>query len=128
MAYINVIVQFYPPRAIQLDLFERLPNNIVGLSLGLLSCFDDRRFIDVTFVINVKLSKGVLKAKYILLLELGVFSERMGVSRVIMLSLYDEWNRCGTGGLADRYLCSLMTFMIVSTSLCWNESMKKKLR
>lgn len=73
-SYVHVIVQFYPSRTIQIHLFEGLPNDIVWLSLRLLGCFDHRGFIDIALVVNIELSKGILEAKYILLLKLGIFS------------------------------------------------------
>lgn len=75
-AYINIVIQFYPPRTVQLDFFKRLSDDIVWLPLRLLRCFDYRRFVNIALVFNIKLPKSVLKAKYILLLELGVLPTR----------------------------------------------------
>lgn len=80
-AYIDIIIQFYPPRAIQLHLFERLPNNIVWLSFRRLRRFYDGSLIDVALVIDVQLAKGILQTKDVLLLELRIFSSRHIVSQ-----------------------------------------------
>jgi len=70
---IHVVIQLYAPRAIQLHLLERLSDYIVGLMFGLLGRFDHSSLVEVVFVVNVELAKGVLESENLSLLELGVF-------------------------------------------------------
>lgn len=72
-AHINVIVQFDPPGAVQIYLFERLSDNIVWLSLRLLSRLDYRSFVNIAIIVNVKFPECVLEAEDVCLLELGIF-------------------------------------------------------
>ena len=73
MTYADIIIQFHSPRRVQLDFFERLPHNIVGLSFALLGSFYCRGFIEIAFVIDIELAKGILKSEDLVLLELRVF-------------------------------------------------------
>lgn len=72
-AHVNIIVQFDPPRAVQIYLFECLSDNIVWLSLRLLSCLDYRSFVNIAMIVNVKFPECVLEAEDVCLLELGIF-------------------------------------------------------
>jgi hypothetical protein len=44
-SYINIIIQLNPTRAVQLDLLERLPHNIIRLPLGGLRSLEDSRLV-----------------------------------------------------------------------------------
>lgn len=76
IAYIYIVVQFYSPRTVELDLFQGLSDHIVRLVLRLLRRLDHRRLVEVALVVNVELAEGILQAKNLALLELGVFSVR----------------------------------------------------
>jgi hypothetical protein len=73
LAYTNEIVQFHPPRRVQLNLFQGLSDYVVGLSFTRLCCLDCSSLIYISLVINVKLSKGILEAEDFVLLELRIF-------------------------------------------------------
>jgi len=88
-AYIDVIVKLYSPRAIQLHLFQRLPNHIVGLPLRCLGSLNDRRFVNVSFVVDIELAKGILETENIGLVELRVFPS--GGEVLAMLSSAVAW-------------------------------------
>lgn len=88
--YIDVIVELYSPRAIELHLFQRLPNHIVGLPLRCLGSLDDRRFVNVSFVVDIELAKGILETENIGLVELRVFPG--GGEVLAMLSLAVAWH------------------------------------
>jgi hypothetical protein len=75
--HINIVVQLYPPRAVQLDLLEGLAHDIVRLVLRLLRGFNDGGLVEVALVVDVELPKGVLQAKDVALLELRVFPARI---------------------------------------------------
>lgn len=72
---IDVVIEFYSPRAIQLNLFQRLTDDIVRLSFRVLRRLDRSRFIDVALVVYIEFSEGVGKAEDIRLLELRVLPE-----------------------------------------------------
>ena len=68
--YADIILELDSSRRVQLDLLQSLAHDIVRLSLGLLGCFDGRRFVDVALVVDVKLAEGVGQAEDLVLLEL----------------------------------------------------------
>lgn len=72
--YIDIIIKFYPPRTVQLNLFQGLSNHIVRLAFRLLGCFNHSGFIDIASIFDVKLAKSVLQAKYLVLLKLRILS------------------------------------------------------
>jgi hypothetical protein len=75
---VDVVVQLDSPRAVELDLLQGLAHDIVRLVLGLLGGLDDGGLVEVALVVNVELAEGVLQAKDLALLELGVFPARNG--------------------------------------------------
>lgn len=93
-AHIDIIIQFHSPRAIQLDLFQRLPNNIVGLPLRGLGCLDHGSFVNVSFVLDIELPKSILEAEDVGLLELGVFPSTIDSQQADMNSVIEAWKRC----------------------------------
>lgn len=109
---IYVIIQLHSPRAIQLDLFEGLAHNIVGLVLGLLCCLDDGGLVNVALVVDVELAEGVLQAEDLALIELGIFSAHNGGLAVSGMGR----RRGAVRARARAYFCSLMMFMM--TSVC----------
>jgi hypothetical protein len=99
VVYINVVVQLYSSRAVQLYFLESLSHNIVGLALRVLGGFEDGGFIYVALVIDIHVLEGIGKLEDLILIELRVFS--MQCQRQTL----DRARR-------SRYLCSLITFMI----------------
>lgn len=75
---VYIVVQLYSPRAVELDLLQRLAHYIVRLVLRLLGGLDDGRLVEVALVVDVELAEGVLQTKDLALLELGVLSARNG--------------------------------------------------
>jgi hypothetical protein len=75
-AYIHIVVELHPPRAVELDLLQRLADHIVRLVLRLLRRLDHGALVEIALVVNVQLAEGVLQAKDLALLELGVLSAR----------------------------------------------------
>jgi hypothetical protein len=75
---VDVVVQLDSPRAVELDLLQGLAHDIVRLVLGLLGGLDDGGLVEVALVVDVELAEGVLQAKDLALLELGVFPARNG--------------------------------------------------
>lgn len=71
--YPNIIVQFHPSRAVQLNLSECLTNNIVRLLFGILHGAYGSGFIEVALVVYIQLSEGILKAEDFILLKLWIF-------------------------------------------------------
>jgi hypothetical protein len=74
--YINIVVQLHPSRTVQLHLLQGLAHDIVRLVLRLLGGLDDRGLLDVALVVLVELAEGILQAKDLALLELGILSVR----------------------------------------------------
>jgi hypothetical protein len=79
MAHINIVLQFYPSRAVQLDLFKRLPHDIVWLMFRLLRRLDHGRLVEIALVVDVEFAEGILQPKDFSLLELGIFPSRIVV-------------------------------------------------
>jgi hypothetical protein len=50
-----------------------LSNNIIRLVLALLYGADSAGFVEVAFVVGIEFAKGILEAKDIALLKLGIF-------------------------------------------------------
>jgi hypothetical protein len=73
---VHVVVQLYSPRTVELDFLQRLAHYIVRLVLCLLGGLDDGRLVEVALIVDVELAEGVLQAKDLALLELGVLSAR----------------------------------------------------
>jgi hypothetical protein len=99
VVYINIVVQLYSSRAVQLNLLECLSHNIVGLALRVLSGLDDGGFIYVALVVDIHVLEGIGKLEDLILIELRVFSTQNQPQTL---------NRARR----SRYLCSLITFMI----------------
>ena len=93
--------QLDAPRAIELDLLQGLAHDIVRLVLGLLGGLDDGGLVEVALVVDVELTEGVLQAKDLALLELGVFPARNGCQSL----------RKSRGPAWKAHLWSLMMFM-----------------
>jgi hypothetical protein len=74
VVYINIVVQLYSSRAVQLDLLEGLSHNIVGLALRVLSGLDDGGFVYIALVIDIHVLEGIGKLEDLILVELRVFS------------------------------------------------------
>jgi hypothetical protein len=74
--------------------------------LRLLRGLDDGALVEVALVVNVELAEGVLQAKDLALLELGVFSVRNALLATV------EPDGCWARQLAPTYFCSLMMFML----------------
>jgi len=77
---VDIVVQLYSPRTVELDLLQGLAHYIVRLVLGLLGRLDDSRLIEVALVVDIELTEGILQAKDLALLELGVLSTSNGWS------------------------------------------------
>jgi hypothetical protein len=99
VVYINVVVQLYSSRAVQLDFLEGLSHNIIGLALRVLSGLDDGGFVYVALVVDIHVLEGIGKLEDLILIELRVFSIQNQLQTL---------NRARR----SRYLCSLITFMI----------------
>ena len=105
-SYSDIVVKFYAPRAIKLDLSQSLADDIVWLAFRVLYSSDCSRFIEITLVINVELSEGILEAKDLLLLELRILSIRRSALRRL------RWSYTDGRKAASTYLVSLITFMV----------------
>jgi hypothetical protein len=70
--YIDIVIEFYSARAIQLNLPQCLSHDIVRLSLRLLSGFNNGGLVEVSLVIDVEFTEGILKAEDLVLLELRI--------------------------------------------------------
>ena len=81
-SYVDIVVQLDPSRAVEFDFFERLPDNIVGLTLGLLRRLDDGGFVQVALVVDIQLAERVGQREDFILLELRIFSRGPSVLRV----------------------------------------------
>jgi len=115
--YIHIVIQFYPARAVQLYIFERLPDHIVWLSFRGLCCLDHGRFVNVTLVLDVQLAEGILQAKYVLLLELRVFPVYLQFSWSQLRSSIPETGKARVGQENTNF-CILMTFMVKDLCCC----------
>jgi len=71
--YSNVILQLNAPGRVQLNFFQRLAHNIVGLALARLGSFDGCCLVNVPLIIDIELSKCVGEPKDFVLLELRKF-------------------------------------------------------
>jgi hypothetical protein len=105
-AYIYIVVELYSPRAVEFHLFQGLSHHVVGLVLRLLGALDDGALVEVALVVDVELAEGILQAKDLALLELGVFPVRNGLLATV------EASGCREKGGAPTYFCSLMMFML----------------
>ena len=54
-----VVFEFDSSRRVKVDLFQSLPDNIVGLSLTLLGGLDSCGFVNVAFVVDIEPSECV---------------------------------------------------------------------
>jgi hypothetical protein len=99
VVYINIIVQLYSSRAVQLNLLEGLSHDIVWLALRVLGGLDDGGFIYVALVVDIHVLEGIGELEDLILIELRVFS----------IQSQRQTRNCARRG---RYLCSLITFMI----------------
>lgn len=70
---INIVFEFHSARAIKLNLFQGLSNNIIGLALGLLGSLYDSRLVQITSVIEIQLLERILKRKDFALFKLREF-------------------------------------------------------
>ena len=70
MADVYKVLELYSPGGIQLDLLEGLSHDIVRLSLTLLGGLDGSSLVNVTLVVDVKLTESILQAEDLVLLEL----------------------------------------------------------
>jgi hypothetical protein len=77
----NKVIQLDSPRRIELHFFQRLAHDIVRLSLAGLGCLDGSRLIDISLVVYIQLTKGILQTKNLILLELRVFPASNQLSR-----------------------------------------------
>jgi hypothetical protein len=107
---VYVVVQLYSPRAVEFDLLQRLAHYIVRLVLCLLGGLNDGRLVEIPFVVDVELAEGILQAKDLALLELGVLSARNGCQALwnlgdlrgsLPLELDDIHGCGGVGGIAE---------------------------
>ena len=83
-----------------------MSHDVVRLVLRLLRGLDDCSLVEVALVVNVELPEGILQAKDLALLELGVFPVRNALLATV------EPNGCYERELATTYFCSLMMFML----------------
>lgn len=74
--------------------------------LRLLRGLDDGSLVEVALVVDVELPEGILQAKDLALLELGVLPVRNAWLATV------EPNGCCQRELALTYFCSLMMFML----------------
>ena len=91
--HIDIVVQFHAPRAIELDLLQRLTHNVVRLVLRLLGRLDDGGLVEVALVVDVELAEGILQSEDLALLELGVFP-----AALLSASACTWWNRAEQDG------------------------------
>lgn len=108
----DVIFQLDPSRGVELNLLQRLADDIVWLALALLGGLDRGGLVQVAFVVYVELAEGIREAEDLVLRELGELSgggsqqpwmcNEAGAGRV-------EGRR--RGGWASAHLWSLRTFM-----------------
>jgi hypothetical protein len=70
--YTDIVIQLNSPGRVKFHLFQRLPNNIVGLPFTLLRCLDRGSLIDVPFIIDIEFAEGILKSEDLILLKLGI--------------------------------------------------------
>lgn len=101
---INIVVQFYPPRAVELHSLQCLSDNIIRLPLRGLSGLDHGGLVNIALVINIQFAKGVLEGKYVLLLELRVFPKNPQLS-LELLPKDDRIERKLAGPLRLKELC-----------------------
>jgi hypothetical protein len=69
----NKVIQLDSPRRIELYFFQRLAHDIVWLPLASLGRLDRSCLVDISLIVYVQLTKGVLQSKDLILLELRVF-------------------------------------------------------
>jgi hypothetical protein len=72
--HIDIVIELYPSRAVQLYFLERLPYDVIRLAFGVLDSSYGGGFVQVAFVVDIQLAKGILKREDVGLLELRVFS------------------------------------------------------
>jgi len=60
VAYIHIIIQLYPPRAIKINLLERPSDHVVRLPLGPLCSLNHSSFVNVALVFHVELAESIL--------------------------------------------------------------------
>lgn len=70
--YANVVIEFHPSRAVQFHFSQGLSDNVVRLFLGRLHGLYRGRLVQVSFVVDVQLSKCILQSEDVALLKLGV--------------------------------------------------------
>ena len=104
---IHIVVQLDSPRAVELNLLQGLAHDIVRLVLGLLGGLDDGGLVEVALVVDVELAEGVLQAKDLALLELGVLPARNGCQSLQK----PEAGGSAWEAEAEAHLWSLMMFM-----------------
>ncbi len=75
MTYSKIIIQFNSSGRIKLNLFQRLPYDVIWLPLALLCGLDSCCLIDISLVIHIKFTESILKAEDLILLKLRVFPE-----------------------------------------------------
>lgn len=106
VAYIHIVVQFYSPRAVQLHLFQGLAHDIVRLVLRLLGGLDHRGLVEIALVVDIELAKGILQAKDLTLLELGVLPVRNALLATV------EPGGCVSNRRDTAYFWSLIMFIL----------------
>ena len=70
--YADIIFQLDAPGRVQLDFLQGLSHHIVGLVLALLGGFDGSCLIQITLVVDIKLTESIRQAEDLVLLELRV--------------------------------------------------------
>lgn len=73
MPHPNKVIQFDSPRGIELYFLQRLAHDIVRLPLACLSRLDGSCLVNISLIVYIQLTKGVLQSKDLILLELRVF-------------------------------------------------------
>lgn len=105
MPHPNKVIQLDSPRRIEFHFFQCLAHDIVRLSLAGLGCLDGSRLVDISLVVYIQLTKGILQTKNLILLELRVFPASSQQSRwighILDVSLPLQFDDVHCGRLVD---------------------------
>jgi hypothetical protein len=76
VTYSYIVFKLNSSRRIKVNLLQSLSNNIVWLSLGSLCSFDRSGLVDVSLIVDIEFTEGILQAEDLILLELRIFPAR----------------------------------------------------
>lgn len=71
--YSHIVLKLHPARRVQVDFLQGLPDDIVRLSLALLSSLDGSGFVEIALVVDVEFAKGIRQREDVGLLKLRKF-------------------------------------------------------